>query len=119
MQMLWHDDVCVDRYHPVVGGDSRQQLVLNGLADGCQGDGGAVGIGTYDGAEGLPQAVCHTYGDVVDTGARVVVSDCPAAHAVLCRSSVFHSLFRRANRLMLFYFTASFLMNLPSVVWTM
>jgi len=72
--------------------------VRHGGTDGCQGDGGAVGVSAYDSTKGVTQAVGHSNGDVVEAGARVVVGGQAATHVVLSGFSVFHSLFWRENR---------------------
>ena len=57
------------------------------------------GEGTHDGAQHLPEAVCHMQCDVVDAGAGVVMSRCAAGHAVLYGFLLDHSLLSlRGNR---------------------
>ena len=141
MQVLGHDDVGIDRYHRIMGGDGCRQLVRHHGADRSQSDGGAVGISTYNRTKGMAHAVCHMQGDVVDAWARVVVREFTAAHVVLSRFPVFHSFFWRENRQTLcsflggrtarcsvifggeppdvfFYLTDSFLVKWPSADWT-
>ena len=96
MEVLGHDDVVLDFNHRVVGSDGGEQFVLHHLADGGEGGmgsrGSAIGGGEvpHDATEGLPKAVCHMQGDVVEAGGAVVMSRCAAGHAVLGGVSLFH-----------------------------
>ena len=96
MQMFGHDDIVLNLYHRIEGRDGVEQLVLHHLPDGRQRRmrriGAAVGggEGSHDGTEGLPEALCHMQGDVVDAGEPVVMSRCAAGHAVLCGIALFH-----------------------------
>ena len=97
MYMLGHDDIVLNGDHGIAGVDGGEELVLHHLADGgeCRVWGVGRAIGGGDGAhhctEWMAEAVCHMHGDVVDAGARVVMSRCAAGHAVLCGLFDIHS----------------------------
>jgi hypothetical protein len=83
------------------------------FTDGCQADGGTVGIHSHDGTEGLTKGLSHMQGDVVDAWARVVVSGCASGHSVLYGFSLFHDHFRCScgeTAELTFYLTANFVL---------
>jgi hypothetical protein len=73
MDVLRHDDVCIDRYHGVMGSNGCQQLMLDGSAHFGEGDRGGGGFGACYAAQRVAQGICHMYGDVVDAWSRVVM----------------------------------------------
>ena len=82
VQMLWHDDIRIDAYHPVAGGDGREQFAFHRSPCRSQLHRSRVGMAADHLSEWTPQPVCHTYRDVVDTRPAVVVNHRSPVHAV-------------------------------------